>query len=249
MPRIGRPLPLSWKPSARNPRNIGIPFPENLVSLVPVKCLVFDMDGTLVDSHELAYQAALEGLRAFYAARGREPVLPTREEVRALVGLPSLEYFARLVPPDLRGHAAEVRTWIATSEVRRIAEGEGRLFPGVAETLTELRKKWRLGLVSNCGRIYFDANRRHLLDGWFDAAFCLDDRPSKTENVRAALAKLGGTGGVMVGDRAADLEAGRASRLGTVGCAYGYGTRDELAGADVLISDFRELPGALGRFS
>ncbi len=213
-----------------------------------MKALVFDMDGTLVDSHELAYRSALDGLRGFYEERRRVPILPSREEVRALVGLPSLEYFARLVSPEFRREAPEIRARVSEEEVRRLAAGEAALYPGVRETLEELRREWKLGLVSNCGRVYFEANLRTLLDGLFGVALCLDDGPSKTENVRAALRRLDSCDGVMVGDRAADLEAGRASGLATVGCAYGFGTREELASADAVIETFPELRIVLTRF-
>lgn len=206
---------------------------------------IFDMDGTLVDSEELAYLASIEGLTDYYRARGGEPVLPSRAEIRSLVGLPSLEYFARLVPPERRGDAAEVRRLVAGHEVRRLSAGLGRLFPGVRETLGELRREgWRLGLVSNCGRIYLEANLKHLLDGLLDVAFCLDDRPSKTENVTLALSRLGVSKGVMVGDRTADLEAGRKNGLRTVGCAYGFAPH-EIHGADAVIREFPELRSVL----
>lgn len=206
---------------------------------------IFDMDGTLVDSGELAYLASLEGLTDYYRARGLDPVLPSREEIRSLVGLPSLEYFAKLVPPDRRGDAPEIRRLVAGHEVRRLSAGLGRLYPGVRETLGELRREgWRLGLVSNCGRIYLEANLKHLLDGLLDVALCLDDRPTKTENVTAALSKLGVARGVMVGDRSADLEAGRRNGLRTVGCAYGFAPH-EIAGADAVIREFAELRSVL----
>ena len=42
---------------------------------------------------------------------------------------------------------------------------------------------------------------------------------------------------VMVGDTALDIEAGRANGVRTIGCTWGYGSRDELvqAGADELV--------------
>ena len=198
---------------------------------------IFDMDGTLVDSEELAWNSAADGLGEYWARRGLPTVLPDRSDLRALVGLPSIEYFAGLLPRDRRGDAEEVKWLVATAEVRRLAAGEGRLFPGVRETLVELRARgWATGLVSNCGRIYFSANLEHLrLAELFGVTYCLDDLPSKTQNVRAALSALGALGGVMVGDRNGDLEAGRATGLRTVACHNGFGGAEELAGADARV--------------
>jgi phosphoglycolate phosphatase-like HAD superfamily hydrolase len=212
-----------------------------------MRAAIFDMDGTLVDSEALAFRAAEEGLRDYWARRGLPPRIPSRAEIRALVGLPSLEYFGRLLPEERRGDAAEVRLLVAHREVDRLRAGEGRLYPGIVESLAALRAGgWRLGLVSNCGRIYFSANLEHLgLGRLFDCAFCLDDRPSKAESVGAALERLGAARGVMVGDRAADLEAGRANGLRTVGCAWGFAAAGELDGADARAETPSTLAGII----
>ncbi len=204
---------------------------------------IFDMDGTLVDSDDLAALSAEEGLRAYYSSRGLDPVVPSRAVRRSLVGLPSLEYFAGLLPADRRADAPEMRTLVAREEVRRLAAGEGRLFPGVRETLATLRAGgWKLALVSNCGSLYFDANLEHLgLRDMVDIAYCLDHFPTKIDNVREAMRSLGVRTGVMIGDRAADVEAGRANGLRTIGCLYGYGSAQELAHADAHIAAVDEL--------
>lgn len=227
--------------------------------------VVFDMDGTLVDSEELAIRASEDGLREYWARRGLAPIVPPRAVLRSLIGLPSIEYFAGLLPEERRTDAAELRTLVARREVERLAAGEGRLYPGAWDALVALRAcGWRLALVSNCGRIYLDANLRFLrLGEIMDVALCLDHFPSKTENVRQAVARLGpvpataglpaeapparraGRDAFMVGDRAADIEAGRANGLRTIGCTYGFGTRAELAAADRLIASPAELAEAL----
>lgn len=212
---------------------------------------VFDMDGTLVDSGELAVGSALEGLRVFFRRRGLAPVLPSGAEIRGLVGLPSQEYFARLLPAELRGDAEELHQLVTETEVEWLATGRGRLMPRACETLAELRQQgWRVALVSNCRRRYFDANLRHLgLGREVEVALCLDDAPSKAANVRAALQALDAGRGVMVGDRSADIEAGRAAGLATVACRFGFGAAAELAGADHAIDALAELPPLLARLA
>jgi phosphoglycolate phosphatase len=51
---------------------------------------------------------------------------------------------------------------------------------------------------------------------------------------------------VLVGDRAHDVEAARAAGVSCVGALWGYGSRDELAGADELVADVHELAALRG---
>lgn len=213
------------------------------------KLVIFDMDGTLVDNTGLAVAAARDGLQDYYAARGEDPLIPTREQVRSLVGLPAPEYFAGLLPEAGRTPAnrLEILARVQAREEQRLAAGEGRMYPGVPEVMALLRESgYRIGIASNCMAGYLEGNLRHVLDrSWFDAAYCLDHRPAKAENVALILATLDCDSGVMVGDRAGDIEAGRANGLITVGAAYGYGGRSEIQGADHEINDITKLPGLL----
>lgn len=222
-----------------------------------MKVAIFDMDGTLVDNDAVAIHAALDGLREHYDATGSPGDFPTAEYVRSLVGLPSAEYFARMLPEARRHESAVLAERIEAREVERLASGEGRMFDGVSEVLADLRRDgWRLGLVSNCGSAYFRANLEHLLDpAWFGARLCLGDGPSKEANVRSALAELGSiaaenpgsptAAGVMVGDRLGDIEAGRANGLRTIASTYGFGTAGELREADAHLASIRALPELL----
>ncbi len=213
------------------------------------KLVIFDMDGTLVDNTGLAVAAARDGLRDYYAARGEDPPIPTREQVRSLVGLPAPEYFAGLLPEAGRTPAnrREILTRVQAREEQRLVAGEGRMYPGVPEVMEGLRESgYRIGIASNCMDGYLSGNLLYVLDrSWFDAAYCLDHRPTKAGNVALILATLGCGSGVMVGDRTGDIEAGRANGLITVGAAYGYGGPEEIRGADHEIDDIAELPELL----
>ena len=53
----------------------------------------------------------------------------------------------------------------------------------------------------------------------------------------------------MVGDRASDRQVSVVHRIPFMGCEYGFGTREELEGADALLSDIRELPEVLAQWN
>ena len=44
---------------------------------------------------------------------------------------------------------------------------------------------------------------------------------------------------VMVGDTAGDVAAGKAAGMYTIGCTWGYGSREELEGADEIYDEGR----------
>jgi phosphoglycolate phosphatase len=215
--------------------------------LAAADTVAFDMDGTLVDSTATAVEGARAGLARFFRERGVDAPIPGAEVIRPLIGMPSLQYFAALVPERFRPEAETVRAFVGAEEVRLIRAGATRPFPGTLATLDELRERgYRLVLVSNSGSPYFAAVRQACaLDGRFDRAYCLGDAPSKTEGLRRALRELGTRSGAMVGDKRYDLDAGRAAGLAFIGCRYGFGLDGELDGADALIDDIREVAALL----
>ncbi len=211
--------------------------------------VAFDMDGTLVDSTEVAVQGARVGLERFFRDRGIEPLIPEAAEIRRRIGMPSLEYFAALVPPSYREEAQTIRNYVSAAEERLLAGGLVRVFPGALGVLGELRRRgYRLVLVSNCGPKYFRAVRSAAgLEDAFERAYCVEDAPrgDKASALERALGELGSRAGVMVGDKKYDLDAARANGLRFVGCRYGFACDGELDGADAFVDDLRELPGLL----
>ena len=216
-----------------------------------MKLAVFDMDGTLANNDDVAIEAAREGLREYWAEAAEVVALPTPEFIRNLVGLPSNEYFGRMLPPDRQGDVERLATRIEDLEAARLAHGEGRCFEGVGEALEAIRGDgWRTALVSNCRRTYFDANLMHVLERrWFDETLCLSDLPTKAANVREVIRRIAGEPGVsigvMVGDRSTDVDAGRANGLLCIGSLYGFGTAEELTCSDRTLRSIAELPAVL----
>ena len=74
-----------------------------------MKLAVFDMDGTLANNDDVAIEAAREGLREYWSGDPEAPDLPSPEFIRGLVGLPSREYFGRMLPPGRRGDTERQR--------------------------------------------------------------------------------------------------------------------------------------------
>jgi phosphoglycolate phosphatase len=208
-----------------------------------VKLIVFDVDGTLVDSQDLI--VAAQG--AAFRAHGLEP--PSRERSLSIVGLSLVQAF-RVLAPD--GPAESLAEGYKTAFQRLRADPAYRepLFPGSGELLEELSRRDDVVLGIATGK-----SRRgvaHLLErhGWervFATIQTADDHPSKPHPamLEQALAETGADPreSVMVGDSTFDMAMARAAGIGAVGVSWGYHRAQALqeTGAEVIVNSYAEL--------
>ena len=209
-----------------------------------LRLVVFDVDGTLIDSQN----HILAAMEHAFAAIG--VTLPGREAVLSIVGLSLPVAVERLVPHLSEGARAGIVAAYKESFGQLRARTVSPLFPGAAEALRALRSRPEVVLGVATGK-----SRRglsHVLDlhglgGHFVTTQVADDHPSKPHPsmLRAALAETGteAARGVMIGDTTFDIEMGRAAGMATVGVAWCYHPAAGLAaaGADRVIARFSDL--------
>jgi phosphoglycolate phosphatase-like HAD superfamily hydrolase len=218
--------------------------------------VVFDLDGTLVDSRIAVIDAVSTGIREAVEAAGL-PVPPIDVQLlHDALGKPAAEYFHAILPETL-GHLADrVKEAATRHEVEAFQTGRGRLFDGVLEALDRLRDaEVRIAVVSNAQAPYFRAALEHTgLADRIDHAECHEElpddaaRPFKLTLLRRALAALDTPAGrtLMVGDRAEDLEAGTSAGCTTLAIPFGFGGDDEIAIADLRLESYAALPSFIG---
>ena len=212
--------------------------------------LLLDYDGTLHDGRFL-YTPAFQTAYQVLVDRGYRPPRTWRpEETAVWLGITPQamwEAFAPDVPEPLRRTCSQI---ILEEMLRRTAAGEARLYPGVPAVLEALRGAgYSLILLSSCQRSYLEVHRQQFgLDRYLDGSFCTQAWGWAPKwAVFPAIRRAFPGEYAVVGDRASDGEAARRNGLPFVGCAYGYGTPEELAGAAARISAPEELPRALIR--
>lgn len=216
-----------------------------------IRAVVFDLDGTLVDSAPGLRTAANEVL----AAHGCPPV--GLEDVQAMIGegIPALveKSFARhgrcLEEKELNAAIKQYRDVYAECGPR-----ETPLFPGARDCLNWLSALGTsLGLCTNKPQRSTEPLLDALMiDHYFDAIFGGDLLPGiRKPDPRHVLAVLGRLGvdaaeAVMVGDSPHDMDAGQGAGMPAIAVTYGYSLGPvEALTADYFIDDLRELPDLL----
>jgi phosphoglycolate phosphatase len=207
--------------------------------------LLFDLDGTLCDSFPGI--AACIGHALAQLARATPP----DAALRACVGPPLRSSFARLLGTT---DAALLERAVALYRERYAAHGwrENSVYPGIGEALATLHARGtRLFLCTVKPEVYARRILAHFgLAARFrrvygpDLAGHLDD---KTQLIATLIERerVDPAAAVMIGDRAGDVAAAKAHGMPAVGVLWGYGTRGELAGADLLVDAPAALPAAL----
>jgi len=211
--------------------------------------LVFDLDGTLIDSAPDMHRAVLRMLA--------EHALPplSLAEVTAMVGDGSAKLLARAFAKAGRPIDRELPALLPRfMEIYEACAADlTRPFPGVPETLARLAAAGhRMAVCTNKP----DGPTRTVLDAlsllpFFEAVVGGDLAPARKPDPRHLLAVLDALGAapsdaVMVGDGTNDLLTAAAAGVPAIFARYGYGLREPVAVAPAATIDrFDALPDAL----
>lgn len=203
--------------------------------------LVFDLDGTLVDS----LPDIVASFLAAFPMRGL--ATPSEATVRSTVGQPLEAMFEAMAPAD---EVAPLCSAYRAHYAEHMAD-RSRPFPGVPEMLAELGERGYLRVVASTKR---SDTARQLVDATglaplLDHVQGTDEPPYKPapDVVLRAIRTVGGQGRWMVGDTASDIAAGQGAGLRTYAVSWGTHDAERLARArpTVLEPDLARLPTLL----
>ncbi len=217
------------------------------------KLVVWDVDGTLVDSR----QTIFDSMQSAFAAAGLPP--PTYEVVRQVVGLGLMEGVGVLLPEaklEVLEQVADGYKAAFGAKVRQPGYVEP-LYDGAAGTLDRLRAGgWKIAMATGKSRRGVETIIR--MHGWadlFESTHCADDGPGKPHPAMVLEAmKALGVGPertIVVGDTAHDMRMAKAAGAYAQGVSWGFHTAEEVreGGADHIAHDFAELDGQLDAFA
>ncbi|GGF60854.1 phosphoglycolate phosphatase [Mameliella alba] len=211
--------------------------------------VIFDVDGTLVDSQG----DILGAMSIAFASEGIER--PTREAILAIVGLSLPQAFSHLAPelgPVQRTRLVEAYK-DAYAELRMKGGPEASpLYPGIPALLDRLsaRDDVLLGIATGKSRRGLTALlESHGLTQRFVTRQCADDNPSKPHPAMLfnALDEAGvdPERAMMIGDTSYDMEMAQAAGMPRIGVTWGYHPPEALTGAEHVVDDAAGLERAI----
>jgi len=211
-----------------------------------MRLVVFDMDGTLIDSQAMIV-AAMDGA---WLAEGLDP--PPRMATLSIVGLSLPQAMARLAPELSEGRRERLVAHYKAEFSGLRATELAPLYPGALTALDALAGQDGvvLGIATGKSRRgllhVLDA---HGLSGRFVTMQVADDHPSKPHPsmLYAALRETGAGRAVMVGDTTFDMDMAAGAGLPGLGVSWGYHPAADLtaSGAVAVLDRFDQLPDAL----
>lgn len=202
-----------------------------------ISTILFDWDGTLVDSAQL-------GLVAYEKSFAALGVPFDHEAYRAVYSPNWLTVYEGLGLPKEHWQRAD-ELW-----TQHYDEQSAKLIKGAGETVAEIRQKgYRLGIVSSGNSSRVNREIKELgLAGFFEVVICheqIRNRKPHPEGIGIALQQLGvaATQTAYVGDSPEDIQMGKSANVTTVGVLSTYPTSWKLQSAepDIYLASFADL--------
>lgn len=204
-----------------------------------ITTLLFDIDGTLLDTSEFIFQATEHALATL-----KYPV-PERSFMGKFVGIPFLDYYV-----NIAGSSKDVEKLMDIHrEFQHSNFHLAELFTSTAETLRKLKERgYKLGAVTSRSKktseqTLIDAGIFDLFDVVLSAEDTKDLKPHPEPLLKALKhMKEIPERAIMIGDSHLDVEAGKNAGTKTIRATYGF-HKDNLHNPepDFFISDIKDL--------
>ncbi|OEH93148.1 hypothetical protein BFG57_13225 [Bacillus solimangrovi] len=209
---------------------------------------MFDIDGTLFQTNKVL-EASLEKTFELLRKEGEWNEATPLEMYKEIMGVPLPVVWETLLAGKAQAIHKKADTLFLSFIIEEIRSGNGELYPGAVELLKSLKAKNIPVFIASNG---LEAYLKEIVD-YFQLEKYLKDvysiqrsiTNSKVDLVQLLLKEYGIKSGVVIGDRASDIEAATNNDLLSIGCTFGFGNETELEGANYLINELNEVNGIL----
>ncbi|MEF2914116.1 MAG: HAD-IA family hydrolase [Succinivibrio sp.] len=204
-----------------------------------MKYILFDLDGTLTESGIGIKRCVQYALKNFNIDETDD------EKLRLFIGPPLFDSFTNRY--RLTEEQANKAIELYRERYREIGIFENRLYDGIKDMLSELKKRdLILAVASSKPEVFVIKILKYFdIDKYFSVitGASLDGKLSaKKDVIRKALEMLNATNKkdqcIMIGDREHDIKGAIENSIKCIGCLWGYGSEHELkqAGCNILVS-------------
>lgn len=216
-----------------------------------MRLILFDCDGTLVDSVDVIHQCMVNAFRDF------DHPEPGIDLTRSIIGLSLDHAIARMLSRNIDDHIRAMTARYKEHFVAYRSKGGPMepLYDGIRPLLDELKQDSDviLGVVTGKSRRGLNAIlEHHALNDHFVTTRTADDCPSKPHPAMV-LECCGETGidpadTLVIGDAVFDITLAQNAGAQSIGVSWGYGPVDQLekAGAGRIAGNVTELTRMLG---
>ncbi len=205
-----------------------------------VKLIIFDLDGTLIDSLADITTSVNHALKPF----GYKKMTP--EVVKRHVGGGISNAISGMLRKEDQGLLDEAVKGFVDYYSAHIADAT-TVYPGVEETLARL-SGIKKGVISNkrealVKKVLAELGMAHHFELIYGSDSAGEKKPSPMPILKMLDAlEISPEEAMMVGDSEMDIGAGRAAGVMTVGVTYGYREKTALREADYMIDGINALP-------
>ena len=206
-----------------------------------IDSIIFDLDGTLWDATYSILDVWNNVLKNNYQEINK---VITIEEIQSIMGLTSEEIVERLLPNVDKKLGLEIFDECAAAECDYLRVNGVKLYEKVEEVLDELKKKYKLFIVSNCQCGYVEAFlEAHKLEKYF-IDFENYERTGlpKGDNIKLVIERNKLQNPIYVGDTEGDYNATKECNIPFIYAKYGFGNVED---AELVIESFEELKNIL----
>lgn len=219
-----------------------------------MKLVLFDCDGTLVDSAHLIHEVMVRTFRHFALDE------PLPAATHAIIGLTLDVAIARmrgLETVDAQSQAMMAHYKSIFAPTRLEAGFQEPLFDGIDAVMAALSLEEDLILGAVTGKSRRGLDLVCQTHGWSNTFFVsrtADDCPSKPHPAMVleccAAAGISPADTIVIGDSIYDMEMAKAAGAKAIGVSWGYGAVPDLqnAGADVIALTSAEIPVLIRQF-
>ena len=215
--------------------------------------LMFDYDGTIHETLKIYEPAMRNTLNWLKEEHGMTVPDVSSRQIASWLGLNIYDIWNSAVPGIDDKLKFEAGDRVANQMAELTKAGCGKWYDGLYEQLVYLKSKGYIMVVlSNCQTAYKDLHWKTFSMSKIFSKFydCESYGYMPKEDIFQYIRKeYPGRRYIMIGDRFNDMICATANNIPGIGCLYGYGSKDELSKADILINAPSELSDAVAQLT